>query len=110
KAIGAGPVLCTVGSGEKAAACEALGADVAINYRDEDFSARAREVTDGRGVDVILDIIGAKYLAANLSALASDGRLAIIGLQGGSKAELDLGLLFRSRSTMSATTLRGRPA
>jgi len=110
KALGAGPVLCTVGSAEKATACEALGADVAINYRDEDFSARAREVTDGRGVDVILDIIGAKYLAANLSALAPDGRLAIIGMQGGSKAEVDLGLLMRSRGVISATTLRGRPA
>ena len=110
KALGAGPVLCTVGSGEKAAACQALGADVAINYRDEDFTARAREATEGRGVDVILDIIGAKYLAANLSALAPDGRLAIIGMQGGSKAELDLGLLMRSRGAISATTLRGRPA
>jgi putative PIG3 family NAD(P)H quinone oxidoreductase len=110
KALGAGPVLCTVGSREKADACLALGADVAINYRDEDFSARAREATDGRGVDVILDIIGAKYLAANLSTLAPDGRLAIIGMQGGSKAELDLGLLLGARGSMSATTLRGRPA
>ena len=110
KALGAGPVLCTVGSSDKASACEALGADVAINYRDEDFSARAREATGGRGVDVILDIIGAKYLAANLSTLAPDGRLAIIGMQGGSKAELDLGLLMRARAAISVTTLRGRPA
>src|SRR3954453_20885257 len=110
KALGAGPVLCTVGSSEKAAACEALGADVVINYRDDDFSTRAREATDGRGIDVILDIIGAKYLAANLSALAPDGRLAIIGMQGGSKAEVDLGLLMRTRGVISATTLRGRPA
>ena len=110
KALGAGPVLCTVGSADKAAACEALGADVVINYREEDFSARAREVTDGRGVDVILDIIGAKYLAANLLTLAPDGRLAIIGMQGGSKAEIDLGLLMRSRGAITATTLRGRPA
>ena len=109
KALGAGPVLCTVGSAEKAAACEALGADVAINYRDEDFAARSRDVTDGRGVDVILDIIGAKYLAANVSSLAADGRLAIIGMQGGSKAELDLGLLLRARGAITATTLRGRP-
>jgi len=109
KALGAGQVLCTVGSSEKAAACEALGADVAINYRDEEFAERARDATDGRGVDVILDIIGAKYLAANLSALAPDGRLAIIGMQGGSKAELDLGLLLRTRGVISATTLRGRP-
>ena len=110
KALRAGPVLCTVGSSDKAAACRELGADVAINYRDEDFSERARVATDGRGVDVILDIIGAKYLAANLSALAPDGRLAIIGMQGGSKAEIDLGLLLRTRGVISATTLRGRPA
>src|SRR3954454_6485772 len=110
KALGAGPVLCTVSSSEKAAACRELGADVVINYRDEDFGARAREATDGAGVDVILDIIGAKYLAANLSALAPDGRLAIIGMQGGSKAELDLGLLLRARGAITATTLLGRPA
>jgi putative PIG3 family NAD(P)H quinone oxidoreductase len=110
KAIGAGPVLCTVGSAEKAEACLALGADAAINYRVEDFVGRAKEVTDGRGVDVILDIIGAKYLAGNLDALAADGRLAIIGMQGGTKAEIDLGLLMRTRGAISATTLRGRPA
>ena len=110
KALGAAPVLCTVGSAEKAAACRELGADVVINYREEDFAARAKEVTGGRGVDVVLDIIGAKYLAANLESLAPDGRLAIIGLQGGANAELDLGLLLRSRGSISATTLRNRPA
>src|SRR3954454_20319624 len=109
KALGAGHGLGTVGRSEKDAACEPLGAHVAINYRDEEFAERARDATDGRGVDVILDIIGAKYLAANLSALAPDGRLAIIGMQGGSKAELDLGLLLRTRGVISATTLRGRP-
>ena len=109
KALGAGPILCTVGSAVKADACRELGADVAVNYRDEDFAARCREETGGRGVDVILDIIGARYLAANLAALATDGRLVVIGLQGGATAELDLGLLLRTRGTVHATTLRGRP-
>ncbi|HET6908701.1 MAG TPA: NAD(P)H-quinone oxidoreductase [Mycobacteriales bacterium] len=109
KALGAGPVICTVGTEEKAKACLTLGADVAVNYRDEDFGDRVQAATDGRGVDVILDIIGAKYLAANLDALAADGRLVIIGLQGGARAELDLGLLLRSRGAVHATTLRGRP-
>lgn len=110
KALGAAPVICTVGSEAKAQACRALGADVAINYRDEDFPARVRDETESRGVDVVLDIIGAKYLAANVAALASDGRLAIIGLQGGATAEIDLGLLLRTRGSVHATTLRGRPA
>jgi putative PIG3 family NAD(P)H quinone oxidoreductase len=109
KALGATPVLCTVGTAAKAGACKELGADVVINYRDEQFPARARDATGGRGVDVILDIIGARYLATNLETLAPDGRLVVIGLQGGSSAELDLGLLLRSRASVSATTLRGRP-
>jgi putative PIG3 family NAD(P)H quinone oxidoreductase len=110
KAVGAHPVICTVGNAEKAQACRALGADVVVNYNDDEFGARALEATDGRGVDVILDIIGAKYLAANIASLAPDGRLVTIGMQGGSKAELDLGLLMRSRASVHATTLRGRPA
>jgi putative PIG3 family NAD(P)H quinone oxidoreductase len=109
KALGATPVLCTVGTPAKADACRELGADVVINYRDEQFAARAKEATGGRGVDVVLDIIGARYLAANVETLAPDGRLAVIGLQGGAKAELDLGLLLRSRGSISATTLRNRP-
>ena len=109
KALGAKPILCTVGSASKADACRGLGADVAVNYREEDFAARCREETGGRGVDVILDIIGARYLASNVSALATDGRLVVIGLQGGATAELDLGLLLRTRGTVHATTLRGRP-
>jgi len=110
KALGAAPVLCTVGSEEKAVACRDLGADVTVNYRKEDFVPAARAATGDRGVDVILDIIGAKYLASNLAALAPDGRLAVIGLQGGATAELDLGLLLRQRAAVHATTLRGRPA
>jgi putative PIG3 family NAD(P)H quinone oxidoreductase len=109
-ALGAGPVMCTVGTPDKAAACRELGADLAVNYRDQDFAEAARAATDGHGADVILDIIGAKYLAANLTALAPDGRLVIIGLQGGATGELDLGLLLRMRGSVMATTLRGRPA
>jgi putative PIG3 family NAD(P)H quinone oxidoreductase len=109
-ALGAGPVMCTVGTPDKAAACRELGADLAVNYRDQDFAEATRAATDGHGADVILDIIGAKYLAANLTALAPDGRLVIIGLQGGATGELDLGLLLRTRGSVMATTLRGRPA
>jgi NADPH:quinone reductase-like Zn-dependent oxidoreductase len=110
KALGASTVLCTVGSAAKAAACRALGADEAVNYRDADFAQRATDLTNGHGVDVILDIIGAKYLASNVDALAADGRLVVIGLQGGARAELDLGAVLRKRATVAATTLRGRPA
>ena len=109
KALGAGSVICTVGTAEKATACLALGADVAVNYRDDDFVDRVREVTGGRGADVILDIVGARYLARNLEALAADGRLVVIGMQGGTRAEVDLGVLMRTRGSISATTLRGRP-
>ena len=109
KALGATPVICTVGTAEKAERCRELGADVAINYRDDDFVAAARQATDDRGVDVVLDIIGAKYLERNVDVLAADGRLVIIGLQGGATAELDLGLLLRKRAALHATSLRARP-
>lgn len=103
-------VLCTAGSPEKLQRCRELGADVAINYREEDFVERVREATDGRGADVILDIMGAAYLGRNLDALAVNGRLAVIGLQGGRKAELDLGALQAKRAAVLATRLRPRPA
>jgi putative PIG3 family NAD(P)H quinone oxidoreductase len=103
-------VFTTAGTAEKLAVCRELGADVSINYRDEDFVERVREETDGAGVDVVLDNMGAKYLARNLEALATGGRLVIIGMQGGTKAELDLGLLMRKRGSVHATTLRSRPA
>jgi putative PIG3 family NAD(P)H quinone oxidoreductase len=103
-------VAVTAGSDEKLASCRALGADILINYRDDDFVQRIREATDGRGADVILDIMGAAYLARNLDALAADGRIAIIGMQGGVRAELDLGALVSKRGTIMATTLRARPA
>jgi putative PIG3 family NAD(P)H quinone oxidoreductase len=101
-------VLTTAGTAEKLTACVALGADVAINYRDQDFVEVAKEATDGRGVDVVLDNMGAKYLDRNLDALALEGRLVIIGMQGGSKAELDVNKLLRKRGAVIATTLRSR--
>jgi putative PIG3 family NAD(P)H quinone oxidoreductase len=103
-------VAVTAGSPEKLAACLELGADILINHREDDFVKKIRDATDGRGADVILDIIGAAYLARNVEALAADGRIANIGLQGGRKAELDLGMLMAKRGTILATTLRARPA
>jgi putative PIG3 family NAD(P)H quinone oxidoreductase len=107
KALGA-TVLCTAGTPEKLARCRELGADVAIDYRTEDFVARVREETGG--VDVILDVIGANYLARNIEALAPNGRLVIIGLQGGTRAEIDLNALMRTRAQVIGTVLRARPA
>ncbi len=107
-AVGA-RVLTTGGSPEKLALCSELGADVTINYRDQDFVEVVREVTDGHGADVILDNMGAAYLGRNLAALATEGRLVVIGMQGGTTAELDLGALMRKRAAIVATTLRARP-
>jgi len=109
KAFGA-RVACTAGSAEKLARCRALGADIAVNYRTEDFVAVVKEATGGAGADVVLDIMGASYLARNLDVLATDGRLVVIGRQGGSRAELDLGVLQAKRASLHATTLRARPA
>lgn len=108
RAVGA-RIFTTAGTEEKLARCRELGADVAINYREEDFAARIAEETDGAGVDVILDNMGAKYLARNIDALALNGRLVIIGLQGGVKAEIDLNKLLTKRAAVAATSLRGRP-
>jgi len=108
KALGA-RVICTAGSPAKLERCRELGADVAISYRDEDFVEVVKDVTGGHGADVILDIMGASYLARNLAALATEGRLVIIGRQGGNRAELDLGLLQSKRASIHATTLRNRP-
>lgn len=102
-------VAVTAGSPEKLEACRQLGADILINYREEDFAERLLELTGGHGADVILDIIGAGYLAKNIAALAPDGRITIIGLQQGRKAELDLRALMTKRGTIMATTLRARP-
>jgi putative PIG3 family NAD(P)H quinone oxidoreductase len=102
-------VYTTGGTPEKLAACAELGADVTINYRDDDFVEVVRERSDGHGADVILDNMGAKYLDRNLDALATEGRLVVIGMQGGSKGELDLGKLLRKRGAVIATSLRARP-
>jgi len=102
-------VACTAGSRVKLDRCRELGAELAIPYRDEDFVKAITAFTDGRGADVILDIIGAAYLERNLAALAPGGRLAIIGLQGGAKTQVDLSAMLRKRATVRATTLRARP-
>lgn len=101
-------VLATAGSDEKCAACEALGAERAINYRTTDFVAAVREATSGRGADVILDIVGGDYLQRNLDALAKEGRLVHIGQLGGAKAQINLGPVLRNRLTITGSTLRPR--
>ncbi len=108
KALGA-RVVATAGSPEKVARCRDLGADAAIDYRTEDFVERLREITAGHGADVILDNMGAAYLGRNLEALAVNGRLVIIGLQGGVRGELDLSRLMSKRAAILATGLRARP-
>ena len=102
-------VFATAGSSDKLALCTELGADVAINYREQDFVEVVRDETDGAGVDVILDNMGASYLARNVASLATRGRLVVIGLQGGTTAELDLNALMRKRAAVAGTTLRARP-
>lgn len=101
-------VFTTAGTAAKLDRCRQLGADVTINYREQDFVAVVKAETDGRGVDVILDNMGASYLARNVDALAVGGRQVTIGLQGGRRAELDLGMLLTKRSSVAATSLRGR--
>ncbi|MFE4018596.1 NAD(P)H-quinone oxidoreductase [Streptomyces sp. NPDC059101] len=108
KAVGA-RVAVTAGGPEKLARCAELGADILIDYREQDFVQEIRKATDGKGADVILDIIGAKYLQRNVKALAIAGRLAIIGLQGGVKAELNLAALISKRAAITGTGLRARP-
>jgi NADPH:quinone reductase-like Zn-dependent oxidoreductase len=109
KALGPSPVIVTVGSAAKAEACRALGADHAILYKDENFSRRVLEITEKRGADVILDHIGGAYLEPNLSCLAPYGRLVIIGLLGGPKAELNIGRLMVKRQRVIGSVLRARP-
>ncbi|MEV5277331.1 NAD(P)H-quinone oxidoreductase [Streptomyces sp. NPDC051994] len=109
KAVGA-KVAVTAGGPDKLARCAELGADILIDYREQDFVDEIRKATDGAGADVILDIMGAKYLERNVQALAVNGRLAVIGLQGGAKGELNLGALLTKRAAITATSLRGRPA
>ncbi len=102
-------ILVTAGSRDKCERCRVLGADVAVDYREEDFLEAVRAATDARGVDVVLDSIGAPYLERNLKSLAVGGRLVLIGLMGGAKAELALGILLARRLQILGSTLRSRP-
>ena len=105
-----GRIAVTAGSDDKCKRCLERGADVAVNYRSGDFAAAARELTGGRGVDVVLDCVGAPYLAPNLKALATGGRLVMIGLMGGAKGEVGLGPLLARRLHVIGSTLRARSA
>jgi NADPH2:quinone reductase len=107
KAFGA-TVLTTAGSDEKCAACRDYGADLAINYKTEDFVARAREFTKGRGVDAIFDMVGGDYIPRELDLLAREGRLCFVALMGGTRVEADFGLIQRKHLTVTGSTLRGR--
>jgi len=109
RALGPSPVIVTVGDETKAEACKALGADHVILYKQEDFAERVLALTGGRGPDVILDHIGAAYLEPNLRCLAIYGRLVIIGLLGGAKAELNIGRLMVKRQRVIGSVLRARP-
>lgn len=102
-------VFATAGSDDKCRACEQLGAERGINYRTEDFAAVVKELTGGRGVDVVLDMVAGSYVPRELDCLADDGRIAIIALLGGAKAEVDLGQVLRRRLNISGSTLRPRP-
>src|SRR4029079_2404193 len=102
-------VFATAGSAAKCAACERLGAERAINYRDADFTAVIRELTGGRGVDVVLDMVGGEYFARNIEALAVEGRLVEIATLKGAKAELNIQTLMQRRLTITGSTLRARP-
>ena len=102
-------VIATAGSAAKCAACEALGAVRAVNYREQDFVAVVREATGGRGADVILDLVGGPYLQRNLDSLAVEGRLVLIAVMAGTKGELNLAALMSRRQTLTGSTLRSRP-
>jgi NADPH2:quinone reductase len=108
KAFGA-TVIVTAGSDDKCAACLALGADHAINYRASDFVEEARRLTGGRGVDVVLDMVAGDYVGRELKCLADDGRIVIIAVQGGVKSEINAGEVLRRRLTVTGSTLRPRP-
>jgi NADPH:quinone reductase-like Zn-dependent oxidoreductase len=103
-------VAVTAGTPEKLDLCRSLGASVLVNYNEDDFVTAVRQATDGHGADVVLDNMGAAYLARNVSVLAANGRLVVIGLQGGREASLDLSALMAKRAALIATTLRARPA
>jgi len=109
KAMGAGKVIATSGSDDKVQACLKLGADAAINYRTQDFSEEAKKLTDGKGVDVILDMVAGAYVDREVKCVAEDGRIVIIAVQGGTKSEFNSGLVLRRRITITGSTLRPRP-
>jgi NADPH2:quinone reductase len=102
-------VFATAGSDDKCRACEALGAERAINYKTEDFVAVVKELTEGKGVDVVLDMVAGEYVAREVNCLADDGRIVVIALLGGAKATVDLGQVLRRRLTVTGSTLRPRP-
>ena len=102
-------VAVTAGSGPKLDRCRELGADITVNYHEQDFVAAVREATDDHGADVVLDIVGAPYLSRNIDALAFGGRLVVIATQGGTRAELDLARVMQRRIAIIGTTLRARP-
>ena len=108
KALGA-RVIVTAGSDEKCAACLALGADHAINYKTHDFQMEIKHLTGGQGVNVILDMVAGSYVAKEIECLSEDGRLVIIAVQGGVKSEINAGLVLRRRLTVTGSTLRARP-
>ena len=108
KAAGA-IVIATAGSDDKCAACVSLGADHAINYKTQDFEAEVKRITDGRGVDVVLDMVAGAYVAREIKCLAEDGRLVFIAVQGGVEAQIDAGVVLRRRLTVTGSTLRPRP-
>ncbi len=108
KAWGA-TVIATAGSDEKCAACVALGADHAINYRSQDFAAEVMRITAKRGVNVVLDMVAGSYVARELSCMAEDARLVLIAVQGGVEAQIDAGVVMRKRLTVTGSTLRPRP-
>jgi len=107
KAIGC-TVIVTAGTDEKCAACVALGADHAINYKTQDFVAEVKRLTNGRGVDVVLDMVAGDYIEREVQCVADDGRIAVIAVQGGTKSALDSGLLLRKRIALTGSTLRAR--
>ena len=102
-------VFATAGSEDKCRACEQLGAERAVNYKTEDFSAVVKELTGGKGVDVVLDMVGGDYIKREIACLADDGRIALIALLGGARTEVDLGQVLRRRLTITGSTLRPRP-
>jgi NADPH:quinone reductase len=107
KAMGA-KVIVTAGSDDKCAACVALGADHAVNYKTQDFVVEVERIAEGRGVDVVLDMVAGDYAAREVQCLATDGRLAVIAVQGGTKSQIDTGMVLRKRLTITGSTLRAR--